>query len=127
MQNIMCCQAEHVMRGAYLLQQENQHFRGFSIKFICCIDIPCSKDYATSCVGAWESKSLPSPGDELPISLTDRVASGCDLGWEDGLMVMLLYTFKLAREAGGLCCVVGENKAKTVQGRSVPSRQRLGI
>lgn len=90
------CQAEHIMRGAYILQQENQHFRGFFIKFICCTDIPCSKDYATSCVGAWESKSLPSPGNELHISLTDHAARGWDLGWEDRLMVMLSYTFKLA-------------------------------
>lgn len=96
MQNIMCCQAEHIMRGAYLLQQENQHFRGFFIKFICCINIPFSKDNATSCVGAWESKRLPSAGDELHISVTDCAARGWDLGWEDGLMVMVSYIFKLA-------------------------------
>lgn len=108
MQNTMCCQAEHIMRGAYLIHQEIQHFRSFFVKFICCTDIPCSKDCATSWVGAWESKSLPSPGDELHISLTDRAASRWDMGWGQTHGYGLLYLPGSLRGRGTMLCSCGE-------------------
>lgn len=103
--HVLLCSAKMGVRAEYHVLSSRAHYEGspppparestFIIKFISCTDLLCSEDCAIIFVGAWERKPLPSPGDELHISLTGHAVSEWDLEWEDGLMVMFSYAFEL--------------------------------
>lgn len=100
MQDIMYCQAEHIIMEAYLLYQDNQNFWSFFLKNYMLLEVLLKK-YGISCVVAWLNKCLPSPGDELCIALTSHTASGWDLdGKMDSFLCSSLPLRYLGKQEG---------------------------